>query len=486
MANEDKSALRTLASAIISRMQFSQFLGSQFGGKRDLYGVFGYPKVLTIQDLFAKYERQDVASRIVSMPAGATWNNPPTVEASNPDFSGRWEALIKKHKLWNVMLRADKLSSMGRFSVLFLGFDGGKALDVPVTPSNNRRLLYIKPLSEASVTVEEFDKDPTSERYGLPLFYKIELAKQLTSTIEGAGASSIGSKKVHYTRIVHIAQDPLEDTVYGIPILERVYNLLEDLLKVAGGTAEGYWLNGRRGMQADIDKEMELDAEDAEALSDMLDEYQHDLRRIIKTRGVDLKDLGATVSDPRGTFEVVTALISGATGIPQRILVGSEAGQLASEQDRANWADRIDERRKEFAMPIMLEPLIERLVAVGLLPDPGEYEIKWPDAFRLSPLERAQTMAQQARAINNLIKQYDGKHLPVTTVKESREIVGYEGDLPEDMSDLLDQLSGSSDDPTNPGNEEEEEADMDEQDRREEEAARAREEGTGDTGSEGG
>jgi len=156
---------------------------------------------------------------------------------------------------------------------------------------------------------------------------------------------------------------------------------------------------------------------------------------------------------------------------------------LASEQDRANWADRIDERRKEFAMPIMLEPTIERLVAVGILPDPGNYEVEWPDAFRLSPLERAQTMAQQARAINNLLKQYDGKHIPVTNVEESREIVGLEGNLEMDLEEMFETLKSGTNSDTS-GNGEgngngngEEEEDIDEQTRREEEEARAREEG---------
>lgn len=442
---ESPGMLKAMASALISRMSLSSYLGQQFGGKRDLYEVFGYPKVLRVQQLLAKYERQDIASRIVSMPAGATWNNHPTVTGNN-EFNGAWNNIVRKHHLWNVLLRADKLSAMGRYSTVLIGVDDSRKLDVPLTSSPNkvRNITYLKPLSEASVTIDKFETDETNPRFGMPKIYKVSLANDFNQTLAGEGSpSQVRDVRVHYSRILHIAQDPLEDTIFGTPVLQRIYNLLEDLLKVAGGTAEAFWLNGRRGMQADIDKDMELDSDDASDLSDMIEEYQHELRRIIRTRGVTLKDLGTNVSDPRGTFDVVTALIAGATGIPQRILVGSEAGQLASEQDRANWADRIEERRTEFAEPMVLEPFIERCMEYGILPRDDNYQIVWPEAFKMSPLERAQTMAQKARAVTNLVKQYDGKTVPITSVEESRSIIGY--DTPFDPSSVP-SVGGGNDD----------------------------------------
>jgi hypothetical protein len=97
------------------------------------------------------------------------------------------------------------------------------------------------------------------------------------------------------------------------------------------------------------------------------------------------------------------SIISVATGIPQRIFIGSEQGKLASEQDRANWAIRIDERRILFAEPKVLRVLIKRLQEFKILPQ-GTYELEWPEAFRMSPLERAQTAAQQARAATNVAR----------------------------------------------------------------------------------
>ena len=70
-------------------------------------------------------------------------------------------------------------------------------------------------------------------------------------------------------------------------------------------------------------------------------------------------------------------LISAASGIPLRIMTGSERGELASTQDDGNWASRIEERQLHFAEPMILRPLIDRLIELRALPEPsdGEYQL---------------------------------------------------------------------------------------------------------------
>src|SRR5690606_33041328 len=130
-----------------------------------------------------------------------------------------------------------------------------------------------------------------------------------------------GSFLVHASRVVHIAENCLENNVFGSPRIERVYNLLDDLLKVVGGSAETYWLTGNRGIHIDIDKDMEMDPTDEKNLTDEVEEYQHQQRRFIRTRGGKVTNLGTDVADPTGVFNVLIAMLSGATGIPKRILI---------------------------------------------------------------------------------------------------------------------------------------------------------------------
>lgn len=428
--------VRTLG-AMVSRATLAARAGLQFGGARNLYTVFGYKTVLTEADFRTKYIRQDIASRIVDAPPGATWSNPPTMKA-DPALKDAWDKLVKKNGLWMAMQKADRLARLGHYSIIVFGFDDTGLLDKPA--SNIKELLYTKNIGSGridNITLSNNVKDP---RFGLPNTYNVMFQSVIdsNSTATSIGLTPIGAgkvvgdnKPVHYTRTVHVVDNPLEDTIIGVPIIEKCFNLLDDLLKVAGGTAETYWLASNRGMQADIDKDMELDPEDAAALSDEIEEYQHELRRIIKTRGVKINSLGGVTPSPKQTFDMIMSLLSGTTGIPRRILLGSEAGQLASEQDRANWAERIDERRTLFAEPIILNPTVTTLQNAGLLPE-GEWEWEWPSAFIMSPLENSMVMAQTARAIGNISRQTGNKKpMQLTTVEEGRNLIGLEGDLPE-------------------------------------------------------
>ncbi len=435
----EKGGMMRLLTGLISRFQLANMAGLQFGGQRDLYNIFGYKKQLTTADFLAKYIRQDITSRIIDAPPDATWSHPPSMsEETDAGIKDAWEALAKQHDIFGALNRVDRLSRLNHFSILILGLDDGSNLKSPVREGRAENLLFMRAVGSRQVDTINFDSNVNSPRFGLPDTYKIRFDDPTTKSVTSGSVTVKGLKDitVHHSRVVHVVEKPLEDMVFGIPIIEKVYNLLDDLLKVGGGTSEIFWLAANQGLQADIDKDMEIDPADAAALKDELDEFQHQLRRYVRTRGVTLKVLDSKSPNPQEIFGMLLGLISGTTGIPKRILLGSEAGELASAQDRANWAERIDERRALFCEPRMLSPLIVLLQSLGLVPE-GEAEWVWPSAFIQNPLEEGQTMAQTARAIGNISRQ-TGNQTPMqlTSVKEGRAIVGLDGDLKE--SDILD------------------------------------------------
>jgi hypothetical protein len=285
---------------------------------------------------------------------------------------------------------------------------------------------------------------------------EMSFSKTLTTT------TSTGMKtiQVHHSRIIHFAENSLENDIIGTSALLCVFNLLDDLLKVVGGSAETFFITSNRGMQVDVDKEMELTGDDADALEKEVEEYTHQLRRIIRTRGVKINNLGTDIADPRGAFSTIMQLISGATGIPQRVLLGSEAGHLASDQDRANWADRIRERRNTWAEPRLLRQLIKTLVSSGVLPEPQETPslngvskptIVWPEAYQMSPLEKSNERQRLAQTVNQLSQQKRNGWI-LTTQEEARKIIG----LPETMSGTIPEIvalptQGKPTDISNPG-----------------------------------
>mgnify|MGYP003896996943 CR=1 FL=1 len=424
-ANEAKATKKgfgVFINHLLQRMNLMSRAGLTFGGDRDLYAVFGYNRMLRVEDLYAKYVRQDVARTIVEAPADALWTRPPVLQADEA-FMSAWAELTGRIDVWNTLNRADYTLGFSRFCCLIVGLDDGRPLDQPATPG--ARCVYLQPYSELGVQISDYDNDTRSPRFGLPMYYQISI----NETEQGQAGRTLAVPRVafkaHWTRVVHLSDLVVEDPVFGRPRLESVYNLLDDLLKVVGGSAETYWLTSNRGMQINVDKDMKLSETDAAALSDEIEEYVHNLRRTIRTRGVEIMELGARVAPSKDPVDTIVSLLSATTRIPKRLLLGSEAGQLASEQDRANWAERVDERRIKFGQSRVIIPFVSRLAEIGALPRPEGLKIEWPSAFILAPLEAGQTAAQRARSAANLSKVILDHGERLITVKEARTIIGF-------------------------------------------------------------
>ena len=109
----------------------------------------------------------------------------------------------------------------------------------------------------------EYENDPQSPRFGLPLIYKVTLSDTTDLTTRQLGTIE---RRVHASRVIHVAEGLLENDVYGMPRLQRVYNLLDDILKLVGGSAEASWLLMRKGFVLNIDPDTELSSESAAQL----------------------------------------------------------------------------------------------------------------------------------------------------------------------------------------------------------------------------
>lgn len=402
--------LRTLASELVARASFAQNLGLTFGGKRDTYEVFGYKKNLEAADFMSRYSRNGVAHRIVEAMPRATWRGgAELIEDEDPtvltEFEQAWVELNSRLKIWSILNRADILAGLGRYSVVFLGFPGD--LQSPVTRvSNPMEFAYLSVFGEIDVTIEKWVTDSKDVRFGLPETYGI---KRLTPNPQDTG-----KREVHWSRIIHLADGLLDNRVYGQSRLECVWNDLDDLEKVRGGGAEAFWLRANQGLQIDVPPDVTLTPDAETRLNDEVEEYQHNVRRIMRTRGVKVTPLGSDVAQFGPQISSIMELISTGTGIPQRILMGSERGELASSQDKTNWDERVQDRRTEFAGPHVVQVLVDRLVDFGVLPAPKKYVVRWPKIENLDDNKKADIAVKWAS-----LNQYMGKE--VVTTDEIRD-----------------------------------------------------------------
>lgn len=428
---------RTLAAMLATTRYMLTRSGGQataFAGARQYYDVLGYSQTITIEEYRQRYDRQDIAATIVDLPAVDTWRHPPQIsEDGNTEtaFVRAWEELTNRRDLgvWGKLTRADRLSGIGEYGILLLGLRGGGELSGEVKEgslSSPTDVLYLRPFSRETVSILSYEEDTQSPRYGLPTVYEVQLASDEDKT------------KIHWSRILHLADGKTSSEVFGTPRLAGVWNLLDDMLKFVGGGAEAVWFGMRPGTILRPMEGYRLDMTDDE-IEEEVENFVHDPMRFMFLRGIEGQQLGPVeIPDVRAQYEVTLGLISARSRIPQRVLEGSAKGELAaSREDTRQWAGEVAGRQKTYAEPEILRPFIDRLVDFGVLPRPAngynvgqlgdDGEWHWPSIVQVTEDERAEIAQARSAAAKNLSDPLAS--YPITD-GEQRELLGYPAERP--------------------------------------------------------
>lgn len=397
--------------------------GASHNGKRNYDEDFGYPGSVTPLDLMRIYRRNGIASRIIRAYPQATFEEMPTIRdeagdsaeekkangRANPSFSPFVKSVydfLDRTQAMRYLERFDRMQSIGRFGVLVMGFRDNNALTTPLR-NGKAELIYLQAYGEPSVEIVRYETDTKNPRYGLPLMYRIQPGKYGT---EGTTAPRAAQFEVHYSRVLHAAEFLDDSEVLGTPRLEPVYNHLLDLQKILGSGAETFWRLSNPGIAFTADSDAQMDKEILDAMKGQIDEFENGMRRYLALQGLTPNTLGPgnQIADPSPAVGALLDVISGATGIPKRILTGSERGELASSQDADTWASRIDERQNNFATPQIILPFVNKMIETGNIAKPqGVVTVVWPESGALSPKDqaevgriRSETLAKYAASPN--------------------------------------------------------------------------------------
>lgn len=223
----------------------------------------GYPKFITPIMYRYMYDRDDVARRVVDIYPDESWAVKPEVyesedENTHTPFEEDYQNLCDDYNLLQYLYRMDRLCGIGHYGALLLGVDDGEDLEKPIDEPEllaggrrtigrkQRKLLYMRPFDEYLSFIHQYETDVMHPRYGLAKYYNLVF---LDMTIDAAGAS-IGTRlnrRVHWTRVVHVADNLMSSLVFGIPRQQPVFNRLLDLRKIKGGSAK---CSGREPFQA--------------------------------------------------------------------------------------------------------------------------------------------------------------------------------------------------------------------------------------------
>ncbi len=376
--------MRNLAmnSATLSRSVLDRILNPN----RDVDVACKYPITISTADYKAMFEREGVGKRVVSILPEETWSVEPDIyeveDSGLTDFEQAYNKLITDHNLLYHLCQADVLSGIGRFGLLIIGINDGKDLSEPVsginpstgevTGTNSYELLYLRQVDESAINISQVETDLYSPRYGLPTKYTVQFQSQ---TVEDVYVS----KDIHWTRVVHLADNRINSNVYGVPRMKPVWNRLLDIKKVLGGSAEMFWAGGFPGYSFEVSPDV-ADAEiDKEAVKEEFERWSNGLQRWLALTGITAKSLSPQVADPTAHIEMQMKNISFTLGIPYRIFLGTEEAQLASSQDIKTWLRRVSRRQNSYATPMIIRPVIDRLIVLGILPQVESYKVVWPD-----------------------------------------------------------------------------------------------------------
>jgi hypothetical protein len=384
-------------------------------GDRDLDAMCGYPEKITNSQYVTMYRRQEIANRVVDILPNECWKDYPNIweteEERETEFEKAVDRVAAKTDLFSYLHRVDRISGIGRFGILFLGFDDGQEFDQPAPgfdetgPSETRgdaNILYYRVFGEGSVSIMEFEDERTNPRYGQPRYYSLTFQEHPTST-----ETTAQNHRVHWSRVVHVADNLIESEIFGAPRMEPVYNRLLDLRKVVGGSAEMFWKGAFPGLSFEVDpKHGDFSEEERQALREDVRSYAEGLQRYITMVGVSVKSLEPQVADPTNHTKNLLMVIAMNLGVPMQTFMGSQQGQLDSPQDAILWRERIALRKERHVTPKIIRPTIDRLIQAGVLPEPSPqtdqplpYMVRWQPMAPLSIIEQAEVAKSLAEAL---------------------------------------------------------------------------------------
>jgi len=418
-------------AGIGSDASIRRWLGDQYDGNRDIYDVLGYDELDTDQALEkyrAKYERQDIAKRVIEAFPKETWKEPPTVVDGEEDTTTSFEEKLNTHierELNAYWRRSDIAQRLGEYGILMIGYADGQSLDKEVQTSAISSLedvafYNVFPQEQVDswtlgkeLSGDKEENKPNHPRYNKPVYYNLDFGDI------GAESTEDDINRVHYTRVVHIAEGSLETDLKGSPALKPIYNRLQDREKVIGASAEMFYTGADRKIIANVKDEFALpqyeDESQRENFQEDLSRLINDLQQTMVGTGMDYEVISGQEVNPQGVIKEIDASIASAVGLPMNKLRGNETGERSTTMDRNNWFDEISSRQSSFAGPNIVRKTVDSLVDSGAIPSPenGDYGIEWPDLDQPTEADKAETQSKRASALG-------GSQLAMTLSSEQK------------------------------------------------------------------
>ena len=362
------------------------------------------PATLTLNDYNDIYRFNVVAKAIINKPARQTWKKRPLLIMKEEREKKILNELFKTFSIFPLFESADRLCHLAEYSIIVFGFPG--APETPVERAST--IAWIQEYGQLEATINTYDHEKSSPRYGQPLTYKVRAI--VGDTVE--------TVTYHWTRVIHVSRT---SKIKSDPYLMDIYNQAKDMIKEAGAGSEGIFRAACYILGYEIDKESPLleEAGNFDLLEDVTKKKQPLMETLIEggkktvdrgfgvvtVQGGKLKTIQSRPVSPVASFDTNSGLVSMKTEYPKRMFTGNEAGELASSQDRDSMNDTTRNRQTNFAIPYILNLFINRLILLRFI-KPIDYIWKFDVLSEPSKKEIADTSKIRSETIKNLIAAY--------------------------------------------------------------------------------
>lgn len=296
-------------------------------------------------------------------------------ESSVDALRKAWDEIDRRTQLTIKLKDAWLESAKFGFGLVFLGFnDAGEELREPVRRARGMTIESAAVRSSRQIKSFQFQDNPELPRFGEIEFY-IPYADEIGKREELRNQQKEEGDPIHYTRVLHVVQQTVNNNPRGVSVIDPAYNALRQFDEITWGMSQSYTRWGV-GFPV-IEHEMNADKE-VELRKDMRFHSRDVNGWLIRKGKATITWNQAPITSPKDFLEPAMKVASAALGVPMQLVLGTDAGAISgSETNIKEYYGRVRSKQDNRAKPLVRD-LIRRLQEFKVLPD-GEYDIEFPD-----------------------------------------------------------------------------------------------------------
>lgn len=387
---------------------------------------YGYPMTVDFYMHWNMYKRNGLAKAGVDIPVNLCWMDSPTVREGDDDEHEEtaWEkgvkALAKRLKLWRHIRDADRMQRVGRYSAIFVRVRDGMAADKPLgTKISADKIIELMPIWEGQLEPNEIDGNIASDNYNKPINY--------TYSATGTGNQNdkaAESFQIHHSRLIILSEDAVGGSIYGTPANEAGFNALLDWDKIRGSGGEASWLSAaNKQILTPTDAGNTISEPVLTGINEALKDMKQGLDESLFLGGVTATPMNNTVPDPEIYKDMALEEYCASVFIASKILVGTQSGVKAGDEDTASLMRMMMSRRVNTCSEY-IDSFLSWCYRCGALLSPADgHSIAWSDLTAPSLTNRLDAIVKMSQV--NMNERGNGNG-PVFTPDEMRKVADYD------------------------------------------------------------